>query len=276
VAIVASASSIETNHLSIVKSKFYKQFKSSINENYPKLMAADEEVELFGLVNLALSKKHMQLIYKDLRKVHKIAMKSNKIDFKTKVDLLSELSKFVAQVSRRLVKNSQKLKEYGYEGTTAIGNYQKSDDEEEGLEQSLDESSCESYKSSGDERDFTKSDLTEKEKDPKVTLQRKCKRDEEMIDEALRALVFTLVRLIGQLDEDNFAMFKYFLAAVQACTQNLKHQLVYLVKIEALLKFLHRVLDTDFRFDFKGFDDTVLNFSLRILVCEIFFHMKSE
>ena len=114
------------------------------------------------------------------------------------------------------------------------------------------------------------------EKDPKVTLQRKCKRDEEMIDEALRALVFTLVRLIGQLEEDNFAMFKYFLAAVQACTQNLKHQLVYLVKIEALLKFLHRVLDTEFSFNFKGFDDTVLNFSLRILVCEIFFHMKSE
>ena len=63
---------------------------------YTQLQEQDEEVELFGLVNLVLSKKHMQLIYKDLRKIHKIAMKSDKIGFKTKVDLLSELSKFIA------------------------------------------------------------------------------------------------------------------------------------------------------------------------------------
>jgi hypothetical protein len=55
----------------------------------------------------------MQLIYKDLRKVHKIAMKSEKIGFKTKVDLLSELSKFIAQVSRRLVSRQSKLHSNG-------------------------------------------------------------------------------------------------------------------------------------------------------------------
>ena len=49
------------------------------------------------------------------------------------------------------------MKEYGLEGTTAVGNYAKSDDEEEELT-GEGESSGESYKSSGDERDFTKSD----------------------------------------------------------------------------------------------------------------------
>jgi len=96
IAIVASASSLEGNHFSILKSGFYKQFKHNINMKYTQLQEQDEEVELFGLVNLVLSKKHMQLIYKDLRKVHKIAMKNDKIGFKTKVDLLSELSKFIA------------------------------------------------------------------------------------------------------------------------------------------------------------------------------------
>jgi len=40
----------------------------------------------------------MHLIYQDLKKIHKIALKSNKVEFKTKVDLFLECSKFLAKV----------------------------------------------------------------------------------------------------------------------------------------------------------------------------------
>jgi hypothetical protein len=38
----------------------------------------------------------MDLIYKDLKKIHKLAVNNSKIDFKTKVDLFTEISKYVA------------------------------------------------------------------------------------------------------------------------------------------------------------------------------------
>jgi len=41
----------------------------------------------------------MHLIYQDLKKIHKIALKNNKIEFKTKVDLFLECSKFLAKLS---------------------------------------------------------------------------------------------------------------------------------------------------------------------------------
>ena len=56
-------------------------------------MDRDEEVELFGLINIALNKRYMHLIYPDLKKIHKLGIRNSKIDFKTKVDLFSECSK---------------------------------------------------------------------------------------------------------------------------------------------------------------------------------------
>jgi hypothetical protein len=99
IVLVVSASSLEENHKNIIKCNFYTQFKKNINDNYEKYLEANEEIELFGLVNIALNKKYMNLIYQDLKKVHKIALKNPKIDFKTKVDLLSECSKFIARLS---------------------------------------------------------------------------------------------------------------------------------------------------------------------------------
>lgn len=49
-----------------------------------------------------------------------------------------------------------------------------------------------------------------------------------------------------------------------------------MIKIENLIEFLKRVLKEDFVFNMKDFDDQVLNFSLRIIVCEIFFNLKQE
>lgn len=55
ITIVVSASALEANHKQIIKSNFYTQFKRNINEQYAKLVDADEEVELFGLVNIVLN-----------------------------------------------------------------------------------------------------------------------------------------------------------------------------------------------------------------------------
>eukprot|EP00347_Sterkiella_histriomuscorum_P023636 403333912 len=101
IVLIVSASALEDNHKNLIKSGFYTQFKKNINELYEKLIEANEEVELFGLVNIALNKKYMHLIYQDLKKIYKIALKNQKIDFKTKVDLFSECSKFLVKISQQ-------------------------------------------------------------------------------------------------------------------------------------------------------------------------------
>lgn len=47
----------------------------------------------------------MDIIYADLKKIHKIAIKNDKIDFKTKVDMFTEVSKYIAKLSRHQVQN---------------------------------------------------------------------------------------------------------------------------------------------------------------------------
>ena len=97
------------------------------------------------------------------------------------------------------------------------------------------------------------------------------------IKECLKALIFTLVRLTVQIDTKNFAMFKYFLLAILDCTKNLKHHLKYIIKIKKILNFLKEVLETEYVFEVEEFDDqNVLNFSLKMIVCEILFNLKFE
>jgi tRNA uridine 5-carbamoylmethylation protein Kti12 len=67
VTIVVSASALEANHKAIIKSSFYTQFKRNINDFYDQLVEADEEVELFGLVNIILNQNQMHLVYQDLK-----------------------------------------------------------------------------------------------------------------------------------------------------------------------------------------------------------------
>jgi len=50
-----------------------------------------------------------------------------------------------------------------------------------------------------------------------------------IIEESLKALIFSVIRLISLLDESNFAMFKYFLTAILDCTVNLRSHLSYLI-----------------------------------------------
>ena len=107
------------------------------------------------------------------------------------------------------------------------------------------------------------------------------KDDAQVIEESLKALIFSLIRLISLLDEKNFALFKYFLTAILECTANLRSHLNYLIQIDSLMKFLRRVLGTHYEFNMSTdedtqFDDQVLNFSLKMIVCEIFFNLKYE
>jgi hypothetical protein len=134
-----------------------------------------------------------------LKKIHKIAIKNPKIDFKTKVDLLTEISKFVAKLAQR-----------GNNGVTSASLLAQDQD-------------------------------MEADKD-----------DRSIIEESLKALIFSIIRLISLLDESNFAMFKYFLAAILDCTANLRSHLNYLIQIDSLMSFLKRVLETHFEFNMLG------------------------
>ena len=101
-----------------------------------------------------------------------------------------------------------------------------------------------------------------------------------MIQECLKALIYSVVRLTVQLDETNFVMYKYFLLALLDCTRNLRNHLKYLIKIKKILDFLRKVLlqkVNEFQFEVREFpDNQVLVFTLKMIVCEIFFNLKFE
>jgi hypothetical protein len=189
----------------------------------------------------------MHLVYQDLKKIHKIALKNNKIEFKTKVDLFLECSKFLARLSTSDDDGSVNFIQGGVVSNSgsALNN--------------------ESVSNNGPNKAPNSKVNIELEKDKS-----------EMMDCCLKALLFSLIKIIGLLDTSHFAMFKYFLMALLDCSQNLKHHLIYLIKIDNLIEFMKRVLSQDFKFGMKEFDDQVLNFSLRIIVCEIFFNLKQE
>jgi hypothetical protein len=62
----------------------------------------------------------MHLVYQDLKKIHKIALKNNKIEFKTKVDLFLECSKFLAKLSAT-EEDTLKIVDNSNTGKTAEG-----------------------------------------------------------------------------------------------------------------------------------------------------------
>ena len=107
--------------------------------------------------------------------------------------------------------------------------------------------------------------------------------ENSVIKECLKALIFTLVRLTGKLPTENFAMFKYFLTAILDITKNLKNHLKYIIKINKIMDFLKKVLQEPYEFAdmsnmSENFDDReeVLRFSLRMIVCDIYFNLKFE
>ena len=83
-------------------------------------------------------------------------------------------------------------------------------------------------------------------------------------------------------------MFKYFLTAILDCTKNLKDHLKYIIKIGKIMEFLKSVLEeseeNNTKYEFKivsqnsegQFDPVMLRFSLKMIVCDIFFNLKFE
>lgn len=99
------------------------------------------------------------------------------------------------------------------------------------------------------------------------------------VQECLNALIYTMVRLTVQLDTNNFSLYKYFLLAILETTRNLKTHLKYLIRMKKILDFLVVVLKQqkeDFTFQVAEIDQHVLVFSLKMIVCEIFFNFKHE
>ena len=111
IVIVVSATGNEANHKRIIEYGFYTQFKANLNENIHMLTDLGEEIELFGLVNIALNKKNLRMIHRDLKNIHMMALKNEKVDFKTNVDLFSECSKFLSELYSGKQQEAQTEKE---------------------------------------------------------------------------------------------------------------------------------------------------------------------
>lgn len=156
-----------------------------------------------------------------MKKIHKIALKNNKIEFKTKVDLFLECSKFLASLSTA-------DDDVGTETILGgiISSHQPASSEAEAVGEGL-------------------ADKEAKKTPAKYGLDAE-KDKSERIDCCLKALLFSLIKIIGLLDVNNFSMFKYFLIAILDCSKNLKNHLIYLIKIDYLIEFLKRVLTEDF------------------------------
>ncbi len=74
---------------------------------------------MYGLINIALNSKYLHLIWKDMRKIYKLAFQNKDIvDYKTKVDLFSASAKHLA----RLLEPQNDRETSHFMGTMQTGN----------------------------------------------------------------------------------------------------------------------------------------------------------
>jgi hypothetical protein len=99
IVLIVGATYDEENHQNIISSGFYSELKRNMNNNYEEMKKNDEEIELFGLVNLASNKDNLSDIYEDLKLIHHLALENPKIDFKTSVDLFQEAAMHLSDLS---------------------------------------------------------------------------------------------------------------------------------------------------------------------------------
>lgn len=95
IVIIVAATANEANHKRIIENGFYTVFKMNLNAQQNQPTSAHEEIELFGLINIAINKKNLSMIHADLRRIHKKALLNKKVDFKTRVDLFEQCSQFL-------------------------------------------------------------------------------------------------------------------------------------------------------------------------------------
>ena len=80
---VVAATSKESNHKKIIEFGFYTQFKHNLNKKQKEIIKEDEkeqeevptqnQIELFGVVNLALNSNNFKLIHSDMKHIHTLA-----------------------------------------------------------------------------------------------------------------------------------------------------------------------------------------------------------
>jgi hypothetical protein len=171
------------------------------------------------VVNLALNSNNFKLIHSDLKHIHTLAWKSKNIDFKTRVDLFSEISKYQKEQSKLIKK-------------------------------SLDESK--NAKSVSEPRAHQSS-------------------DKEINNNLIKALIYTMRKLIESVNTKNFLEVKYLLTAFFEWSQNLRSPyLVVLITVKDYVQFLLKILKGEFEFEL------VFSYSLKVIASEIIFNLKDE
>ena len=222
---VVAATSKESNHKKIIELGFYTQFKHNLNKKQKEIIKEDEkeqeevptqdQIELFGVVNLALNSNNFRLIHSDMKHIHTLACKNKNIDFKTRVDLFQEISKFFNFLYAE-EKSSKNLAESRTGGNNAS--------------------------------------------------------DKEITSNLIKALIYTMRKLIESLDTTNFLEVKYLLTAFFECSQSLRSPyLVVLITVQDYIKFLLRILKGELEFEQR-----VFSYSLKVIASEIIFNLKDE
>lgn len=191
--------------------KKLKEIKNSAHEDEED----QDQIELYGVVNLAMNCSNFKLIHSDMKHIHSLAWKSKNIDYKTRVDLLSEISKYFG-----LINSDDK---YAKNSPDARGQMNQAN-------------------------------------------------DKEIADNLVKALIYTMRKLIESLDTSNFLEVKYLLSALFECSQNLKSSyLVILIRVKDLISFLLKILRGEFEYEQR-----VFSYSLKVIASEIIFNLKDE
>ena len=158
---------------------------------------------------------NFKLIHSDMKHIHTLACKSKNIDFKTRVDLFSEISKFF-----HFLYNDDKSSRRG-----------------------------------GD----TKNQLQNSS-------------EKEITSNLIKALIYTMRKLIEYLDKSNFLEVKYLLTAFFECSQSLRSPyMVVLITVKDYIKFLLQILKGEIEFEQR-----VFSYSLKVIASEIIFNLKDE
>lgn len=76
---------------------------------YDKLKDKEEDIELFGLINIALNKANLNDIFEDLKLIHHLSFENPWVDFKTSVDLFTEASLHLSEISEIKISKEDQL-----------------------------------------------------------------------------------------------------------------------------------------------------------------------
>ena len=100
IGLAVSASTKADNHKWLIKEGFYAQFKNNLNSKYPKIKMGYKDNEMFGILNIVLNSKYLNIIWEDLKSVYKlIGQNTEVVDFKTKVNIFTACATFIAENS---------------------------------------------------------------------------------------------------------------------------------------------------------------------------------